>query len=62
MAVDGRDVKTLNTKWLRQNLGLVSQEPQLFATSIADNIRFGKEDATTDGTLTFIKKKKKKTS
>ena len=49
MLVDGRDVKTLNTKWLRKNLGLVSQEPQLFATSIAENIRFGKENATIEG-------------
>jgi len=36
----------LNIKWLRQQLGLVSQEPQLFATSIAENIRYGKENAT----------------
>jgi ATP-binding cassette subfamily B (MDR/TAP) protein 1 len=47
--LDERDINTLNTRWLRERLGLVSQEPQLFATSIADNIRFGKEDATLDG-------------
>jgi len=33
-------------KWYRQQLALVSQEPILFATSIADNIKYGKEDAT----------------
>jgi ATP-binding cassette subfamily B (MDR/TAP) protein 1 len=44
--LDGTDIKSLNIKWLRQNLGLVSQEPQLFATTIAENIRYGKEDAT----------------
>ena len=36
----------MNIKWLRSNIGVVSQEPVLFDTSIADNIRFGKEDAT----------------
>ncbi len=47
--VDGREIRDLNTKWLRGKLGLVSQEPQLFATTIAENIRFGKPDATMDG-------------
>jgi len=44
--LDGRDIRTLNLRWLRSSLGLVSQEPVLFARSIIDNIRFGKEDAT----------------
>lgn len=48
--VDGKEVRALNTKWLRSNLGLVSQEPQLFATTIAENIRFGKENASMEGT------------
>ena len=52
--LDGRDVSSLNTKWLRENLGLVSQEPQLFATTIAENIRFGKEDATLDGNILYF--------
>ena len=46
ITVDGRDVKSLNLKWLRQNIGVVSQEPVLFNTTIAENIRFGREDAT----------------
>ena len=33
-------------KWLRENIGLVSQEPVLFDTTIAENIRYGKEGAT----------------
>lgn len=33
----------MNTKWLRQQIGVVSQEPILFATTIAENIRYGKE-------------------
>lgn len=38
---DGRDIQTLNLRWLRQQISLVSQEPQLFATTIYENIRFG---------------------
>ena len=33
-------------KWLRGNIGVVSQEPVLFDTSITENIRYGKENAT----------------
>lgn len=36
----------LNIQWLRSRLGLVSQEPVLFAQSIADNIACGREGAT----------------
>ena len=36
----------MNLKWLRRNIGVVSQEPVLFNTTIAENIRFGREDAT----------------
>ncbi|XP_059510600.1 ATP-dependent translocase ABCB1 isoform X1 [Stegostoma tigrinum] len=44
--VDGHDIRTLNVKWLRQHIGIVSQEPILFATTIAENIRYGREDVT----------------
>ncbi|MCE0480779.1 hypothetical protein HAX54_037887 [Datura stramonium] len=37
-----------NSKWLRQQMGLVSQEPILFATTIKENISYGKENATED--------------
>ncbi|KAA8537503.1 hypothetical protein F0562_027111 [Nyssa sinensis] len=43
--LDGHDLKNLQLKWLREQMGLVSQEPALFATTIAGNILFGKEDA-----------------
>ncbi|XP_046573597.1 ATP-dependent translocase ABCB1-like [Haliotis rubra] len=39
--LDGVDVRNLNIGWLRQHIGIVSQEPVLFATTIADNIRYG---------------------
>ncbi|NXH40190.1 MDR1 protein, partial [Dicaeum eximium] len=44
ITLDGRDIRTLNTKWLRENIGIVSQEPVLFATTIAENIRYGRGD------------------
>ncbi|GAB9475822.1 Multidrug resistance protein abc superfamily, partial [Globisporangium polare] len=39
--LDGRDISTLNVKWLRSQIGMVSQEPVLFATTILQNIAFG---------------------
>lgn len=44
--MDGRDIRTLNVRWLRENIGIVSQEPLLFGTTIAENIRYGRENAT----------------
>ncbi|KAL3697978.1 hypothetical protein R1sor_012054 [Riccia sorocarpa] len=44
--LDGVDIRELQLKWLRSQIALVSQEPVLFATSIGENIRYGKEDAT----------------
>ncbi|RLN92875.1 hypothetical protein BBJ28_00025509, partial [Nothophytophthora sp. Chile5] len=44
--LDGQDIKTLNVKWLRSQIGLVSQEPVLFATSIFENIAAGGEGIT----------------
>ena len=39
--LDGHDVQTLNLRWLRQQISLVSQEPTLFGTTIFGNIRHG---------------------
>jgi ATP-binding cassette, subfamily B (MDR/TAP), member 1 len=39
--LDGVDLETLNIGWLRTNIGIVSQEPALFATTIAENIGYG---------------------
>ena len=46
ITLDGRDIRSLNLKWLRSNIGIVSQEPVLFDTTIIENIRFGKENVT----------------
>ena len=48
VSVDGHDVRSLNLKWLREQIGVVSQEPVLFATTIAENIRYGKDGVTQD--------------
>ena len=41
ITIDGHDLKTLNVRWLRENIGVVGQEPVLFNMSIGDNIRYG---------------------
>ncbi|XP_053569971.1 ATP-dependent translocase ABCB1 [Bombina bombina] len=46
ITIDGQDIRTLNTRYLREIIGVVSQEPVLFDTTIADNIRYGREDVT----------------
>ena len=44
--VDDVDISDMNVTWLRQQIGVVSQEPILFATTIAENIRYGRLDVT----------------
>ena len=44
--LDNVDIRTLQLGWLRDQIGLVNQEPALFATSILENILYGKPDAT----------------
>lgn len=46
ITLDGVDLRDLDLVWLRENIGYVGQEPVLFATSIRENLSFGKEDAT----------------
>jgi len=53
--LDGVDIRRLRVKWLRSQMGLVSQEPPLLATSIMENIQFGKEDATVEEIIVAAK-------
>ncbi|KAF0515741.1 multidrug resistance protein MDR [Gigaspora margarita] len=39
--LDGHNIKSLNLNWLRRQIGLVSQEPVLFKTTIAENVSYG---------------------
>ena len=53
--LDGTNIKDLNLQWLRNQIGVVSQEPVLFNVSIAENISYGKEGATMDDIQTAAK-------
>ena len=44
--IDGKDIRNLNIHWIRKHIGVVSQEPILFATSILENIQFGNMHAS----------------
>uniref|UniRef100_A0A4X1VKA2 ATP binding cassette subfamily B member 11 n=1 Tax=Sus scrofa TaxID=9823 RepID=A0A4X1VKA2_PIG len=46
VTLDGHDIRSLNIQWLRAQIGIVEQEPVLFSTTIAENIRYGRNDAT----------------
>jgi ABC-type multidrug transport system fused ATPase/permease subunit len=45
VTIDGIDIKNFNINWLRLQIGLVSQEPVLFNTTIMENIQFGNLDS-----------------
>ncbi|NXF94574.1 MDR1 protein, partial [Eubucco bourcierii] len=46
VSIDGQDVRSLNVRYLREAIGVVNQEPVLFATTIAENIRYGRQDVS----------------
>jgi len=46
LTIDGVDIRNLQLKWIRKQVGLVGQEPILFSGSIAENISWGRPDAT----------------
>jgi ATP-binding cassette subfamily B protein len=43
--LDGRDLRSLDARWLRTQIGTVAQEPVLFSTEVAANIRYGRPEA-----------------
>ncbi|MEL7235792.1 MAG: ABC transporter ATP-binding protein, partial [Chloroflexota bacterium] len=53
--VDGHDVRDVTLHSLRRNIGLVHQDVYLFAGTIAENIRYGKLDATDDEIIAAAK-------
>ncbi|XP_039884099.1 bile salt export pump [Simochromis diagramma] len=55
VTLDGHDIRTLNIQWLRSLIGIVEQEPVLFATTIAENIRFGRPGVTVDDIIQAAK-------
>jgi ATP-binding cassette subfamily B protein len=54
--LDGRDIRTIRQRALRQNIGVVQQDVYLFAGTVADNIRYGKLDATREEIIEAAKK------
>ncbi|CAG7908886.1 ABC transporter B family member 11 [Brassica rapa] len=46
--IDGVNLKEFQLKWIRSKIGLVSQEPVLFSSSIRENIAYGKDNATVE--------------
>jgi ATP-binding cassette subfamily B protein len=54
--IDGRDIRDFTVSSLRQNFSLVFQEPVLFATTIAENIAYGKPGASQEEIVQAAKK------
>lgn len=46
ITIDGKDIRKIKLKSLREHIGIVQQDVYLFAGTVADNIRYGKLDAT----------------
>ncbi|EGW07209.1 Multidrug resistance protein 3, partial [Cricetulus griseus] len=46
ISIDGQDIRNFNVRYLREIIGVVSQEPVLFSTTIAENIRYGRGNVT----------------
>lgn len=55
VTLDGHDIRGLNIQWLRSLIGIVEQEPVLFATTIAENIRYGRPGVSMDDVITAAK-------
>ncbi|XP_068184496.1 bile salt export pump [Antennarius striatus] len=55
VTLDGHNIASLNIQWLRSLIGIVEQEPVLFATTIAENIRFGRPGVTMDDIIKATK-------
>lgn len=53
--IDGKDVRKLTLKSLRENIGIVQQDVYLFAGTILENIRYGRPDATDEEVIEAAK-------
>jgi ATP-binding cassette subfamily B protein len=54
--IDGRNVRDIRPHSLRQNIGIVQQDVYLFAGTVAENLRYGKPDASTDEIIEAAKR------
>jgi len=53
--IDGHDVRSVTLKSLRRHIGIVLQDPFLFGTTIAENIAYGRPQATPDDVVAAAK-------
>ncbi len=53
--IDGVDYRLRSQQWLHSNIGYVLQSPHLFSGTVADNIRYGKLDATMEEIIAAAK-------
>ncbi|MCI8635198.1 MAG: ABC transporter ATP-binding protein [Eubacterium sp.] len=53
--IDGRDIRMLKLKSLRDHIGIVQQDVYLFVGTVLDNIRYGKPDATREEVIAAAK-------
>ncbi|KAI9478271.1 MAG: P-loop containing nucleoside triphosphate hydrolase protein [Benjaminiella poitrasii] len=51
VTLDGHDIKDLNVRWLRQQIGVVSQEPVLFNMTVRQNLLMGVEQDVSESAL-----------
>ena len=51
ITLDGLEIQKLNVKWLREQMGLVSQDPILFNDTIRANIAYGTETDATEAEI-----------
>ena len=55
VSIDGKDVRDVTVKSLRENIGIVQQDVYLFTGIIYDNIRYGKPNATREEVIEAAK-------
>jgi ABC-type multidrug transport system fused ATPase/permease subunit len=55
ITLDGTDIRDINVQWLRDHIGLVAQEPILFARTIKENIAYGMKGATDQDIINVAK-------
>uniref|UniRef100_A0A8C9ZPP1 Bile salt export pump n=1 Tax=Sander lucioperca TaxID=283035 RepID=A0A8C9ZPP1_SANLU len=55
VTLDGHDIRGLNIQWLRSLIGIVEQEPVLFATTIAENLRYGRPNVSMEDIVSAAK-------
>lgn len=53
--LDGEDLKELDLTWVKSQIGIVSQEPTLFSSSIRDNIMYGAENSTENEVMDAVR-------